>query len=50
MKYLKFDRNIRAGDFLKAVQAGFQPLLYGIVVALLLTVFLRETGPASRKA
>ena len=31
-------------------QAGFQPLLYGIVVALILTVFLRETGPASRKA
>jgi MFS family permease len=29
-------------------QAGFQPLLYGIVVALILTVFLRETGPASR--
>ena len=31
-------------------QAGFQPLLYGIVLALILTVFLRETGPASRKA
>jgi MFS family permease len=31
-------------------QAGFQPLLYGIVVALILTVFLRETGPASKKA
>jgi MFS family permease len=30
-------------------QAGFQPLLYGIAVALILTVFLRETGPASRK-
>jgi hypothetical protein len=30
-------------------QAGFQPLLYGIVLALILTVFLRETGPASRK-
>ncbi len=30
-------------------QAGFQPLLYGIVVALILTVFLRETGPASRR-
>src|SRR5882757_2280249 len=30
-------------------QAGFQPLLYGIVVALILTVFLRETGPATRK-
>src|SRR5215467_322653 len=30
-------------------QAGFRPLLYGIVVALILTFFLRETGPASRK-
>jgi MFS family permease len=30
-------------------QAGFQPLLYGIVVALILTFFLKETGPASRK-
>ena len=31
-------------------QAGFQPLLYGIVVALILTFFLRETGMATRKA
>jgi MFS family permease len=30
-------------------QSGFKPLLYGIVVALILTVFLKETGPASRK-
>jgi len=30
-------------------QAGFRPLLYGIVVALILTLFLRETGPATRK-
>ncbi len=30
-------------------QAGFRPLLYGIVAALILTFFLRETGPASRK-
>ena len=30
-------------------QAGFQPLLYGIVVALILTAFLKETGPAARK-
>ena len=29
-------------------QAGFRPLLYGIIVALILTVFLKETGPASR--
>jgi MFS family permease len=31
-------------------QAGFKPLLYGIVVVLILTLFLRETGPAGRQA
>jgi hypothetical protein len=30
-------------------QAGFTPLLYGIVVALILILFLKETGPAVRK-
>jgi MFS family permease len=30
-------------------QAGFKPLLYGIFVALVLTLFLKETGPATRK-
>jgi MFS family permease len=30
-------------------QAGFRPLLYGIILALILTVFLKETGPATRK-
>jgi MFS family permease len=30
-------------------QAGFQPLLYGIVAAFILTLFLKETGPAARK-
>jgi MFS family permease len=30
-------------------QAGFKPLLYGILVALVLTLFLKETGPAIRK-
>jgi MFS family permease len=30
-------------------QAGFKPLLYGIIVALILTVFLKETGPTNRK-
>src|SRR5438445_132915 len=30
-------------------QAGLKPLLYGIVVALILSFFLKETGPASRK-
>jgi len=31
-------------------QAGFKPLLYGIIIALILTVFLKETGPATKKA
>jgi MFS family permease len=30
-------------------QAGFQPLLYGVLLALILTFFLRETGSAVRK-
>jgi hypothetical protein len=31
-------------------QPGFRPLLYGIAVVLILTFFLRGTGPATRKA
>ena len=30
-------------------QAGFGPLLYGIVLALVLTCFLKETGPGIRR-
>jgi MFS family permease len=30
-------------------QAGFKPLLYGILIAIILTLFLKETGPAARK-
>jgi hypothetical protein len=30
-------------------QAAFKPLLYGIFIALILTFFLKETGPANRK-
>jgi MFS family permease len=30
-------------------QAGFTPLLYGILGAVVLTFFLRETGPATRR-
>ncbi len=30
-------------------QAGFQPLLYGVGVAMVLTLFLKETGPAARR-
>ena len=29
-------------------QAGFAPLLYGVALALILTCFLKETGPAAR--
>jgi MFS family permease len=29
-------------------QAGFEPLLYGIGIGLVLTCFLKETGPAAR--
>jgi hypothetical protein len=29
-------------------QAGFKPLLFGVVMALVLTCFLKETGPAAR--
>jgi MFS family permease len=31
-------------------QAGFQPLLYGIGLAIVLTWFLKETGPAARRS
>lgn len=30
-------------------QAGFKPLLYGIIAALVLTCLLKETGPAARR-
>jgi MFS family permease len=40
------------GDTTQALahyQAGFKPLLYGIIMALILISFLKETGPARRK-
>jgi MFS family permease len=44
--------NVPTGDpklALAYYQAGFKPLLYGILAALVLALILRETGPASRK-
>jgi MFS family permease len=38
------------GMELEHYQAGFKPLLYGIALALVLTCFLKETGPAVRKS
>jgi hypothetical protein len=37
------------GRSLAHYQADFKPLLYGIIAALILTFFLRETGRVSRK-
>jgi hypothetical protein len=33
----------------EAFQVTFQPMLYGVAVALLLTLLLRETGLAARR-
>jgi hypothetical protein len=33
---------------LEHYQAAFEPLLYGVGLAILLTFVLRETGPAAR--
>ena len=30
-------------------QAGFIPLLYGVLLAVILSFFLKETGPATKK-
>jgi MFS family permease len=35
---------------LEHYQAAFHPLLYGVVLAVVLTVFLKETGPAAGRA
>jgi hypothetical protein len=40
----------KEGMDLTHYQAGFKPLLYGIGLALILTSFLKETGPAIRNA
>jgi hypothetical protein len=35
---------------LEHYQQGFEPLLYGVAVAIVLCLFLKETGPAVRVA
>ena len=35
---------------LEHYQTAFEPLLYGVGLAIVLTLFLRETGPAARMA
>ena len=35
---------------LEHYQTAFEPLLYGVALAILLTIFLKETGPAVRRA
>jgi MFS family permease len=39
----------RDTEALAHYQAGFKPLLFGVALALVLTCFLKETGPAARK-
>jgi hypothetical protein len=39
-----------AGMTLEHYQTAFEPLLYGVVIAIVLTLLLRETGPAGRLA
>ena len=34
---------------LEHYQTAFEPLLYGVAVAIVLTLFLKETGPAARR-
>jgi MFS family permease len=34
---------------LEHYQTAFQPLLYGVALAIVLTLFLKETGPAARR-
>jgi hypothetical protein len=34
---------------LEHYQQGFEPLLYGVAMAIVLCLFLKETGAAARK-
>jgi hypothetical protein len=35
---------------LEHFQAAFLPLIYGVALAIVLTLFMKETGPAARAA
>ena len=41
-------RGVPRRDDLGHYQAAFQPLMFGVVLAIVLTLFLKETGPAAR--
>ena len=38
-----------ASTSLEHYQTAFEPLLYGVALAIVLTLFLKETGPAVRR-
>jgi MFS family permease len=45
-------QNVSSGSAereLEHYQATFRPLLYGVVIAIILSFLLRETGPAARQ-
>jgi hypothetical protein len=42
-------RSSPLGTNLEHDQTAFEPLLYGVGVAIVLTLFLKETGPATRR-
>jgi hypothetical protein len=47
--FLRHNRGNAYWPCLAHDQAGFKPLLYGIIIALILKFFLTETGPANKE-